>query len=65
MHRISLKLPLAAMLMLGTAPVALAQTAAPADKNQIEVITVTAEKRSENLQEVPESISVLDRKSVV
>jgi iron complex outermembrane recepter protein len=61
MPRISLELPLAALLALGTAPVALAQTAAPVDKSQIEVITVTAEKRSENLKDVPESISVLSQ----
>jgi iron complex outermembrane recepter protein len=47
-----------ALLYLVAAPSALAQETVPKNGVQIEEITVTAEKRSENLKEVPASISV-------
>jgi iron complex outermembrane recepter protein len=46
----------AALAALGTA--ASAQTAAP-DSGQLQTITVTAERRTENVQQVPNSVSVL------
>jgi len=71
MSKTSWHLRAAALLYLGAAPIALGQEATPAgtpsavatakNSGQIEVITVTAEKRSENLKEVPASISVMSQ----
>ncbi len=54
--------PLAAAIstILGAAPGVRAETSPGTDSSALEEITVTAQKRSENLQDVPISIEVLD-----
>jgi len=64
-HRMALpRAPLAAAIaaILSGAPAAHADpaAAAPADNGSLEEITVTAQKRSENLQDVPISMEVFD-----
>jgi iron complex outermembrane receptor protein len=41
-----------------------AQTPAPAGKPKIEEVTVTAQKRSENVRKVPLSVTVLSGKAI-
>ena len=50
---------LAGVSALALAPVAYAQAAPPADAGQVEEIVVTANKRSENLQQAPLAISAV------
>lgn len=63
MHRVAVPAalrtrPLVAALALAFTPLAFAQQAADAGK--LQTVTVTAERRVENVQEVPSSISVLN-----
>ncbi|RZA12026.1 MAG: hypothetical protein EOP93_22590, partial [Lysobacteraceae bacterium] len=57
------RLPLAAAVALAFAPAAWAQSAAPAAQDKeartLDTVTVTAQKREENLQKVPISMQVL------
>src|ERR1700733_3365121 len=61
------KLYFAMPLLLATAP-ALAQQAAPgavpANNGQIEQVTVTAQKRAEKAQDIPLSITALDKRTL-
>ena len=50
---------LAAAAITALSGAASAQQAAPAEAGKLETITVTAERRVENLQQVPNSVSVL------
>jgi iron complex outermembrane recepter protein len=62
-HRSLRRLPLAASIsaiLAGASPVVHAAAAADADTNTLEEVVVTAQKRTENLQDVPISIEVLD-----
>ncbi len=51
------RVPMWTLLYLSVAPIALAQEAPSKNSDQIEQFTVTAEKRAENLKEVPASIA--------
>jgi iron complex outermembrane recepter protein len=62
-HRMLRRLPLAASIsaiLAGASPVVHAAAAADAETNTLEEVVVTAQKRTENLQDVPISIEVLD-----
>jgi outer membrane receptor protein involved in Fe transport len=50
---------IAAAIVLSSLPAAAQQAAAPAPANGLEEIVVTAQKRSENLKEIPMAVSVL------
>jgi iron complex outermembrane receptor protein len=52
--------PLAASVALAAAGLAQAQEAAPADQPKLEQVIVTANKRAQNLQDVPAAITVLN-----
>jgi outer membrane receptor protein involved in Fe transport len=63
------RLPLASAIWLAMAPLAFAQTAAPAAPAEesapvLDAVEVTAQKRAENLQEVPISIEVLGTEQI-
>ena len=59
MLRTSSALPLAALALVAFAAPAYAQDAAAEDENAPGEIVVTAQKRSENVQDVPVAVSVL------
>jgi iron complex outermembrane receptor protein len=66
-RRVLNQLPLASAIsaiLAGAAPMAYAASAADADTNTLEEVVVTAQKRSENLQDVPISIEVLDSRKL-
>ena len=52
--------PLAACVAMALASLAQAQEAAPAASDKLEQVIVTANKRAQNLQDVPQSITVLN-----
>jgi len=50
--------------LLGSAPIAFAQDAAPEERGKVEKVTVTAQKRAQNAQDIPGTVDALSAKNI-